>query len=189
MPKPPDHRCARVAARTDQRSGAQLRLEDGHRTVRAPRVLGCHGGCARADGETTVQVVSAPEGSSIVVSTSERVGVLSLVAGVLSSIACKFAELASIRDGPRAAQEWFIRPLFGNLPMNGRSPRTSERPWLGISMWLTVWRNDPRPWPDRACEEPRKEPRKSTWFARGRATGAHRQPRCAPHRCRSPRPR
>jgi len=69
-----------------------------------------------ADGETTVQVVSAPEGSSIVVSTSERVGVLSLVAGVLSLHRLQIRGARIHTRGNRAAQEWFIRPLFGDLP-------------------------------------------------------------------------
>ena len=69
-----------------------------------------------ADGETTVQVLSAPEGGSIVVSTSERVGVLSLVAGVLSLHRLQVRGARVHTRGDRAAQEWFIRPLFGDLP-------------------------------------------------------------------------
>jgi len=72
-----------------------------------------------AEGETGVQVLAADPGSamvSIVVSTPERVGVLSLVAGVLSlhRLQIRGARIDT-RDG-RAAQEWFVKPLFGEPP-------------------------------------------------------------------------
>jgi [protein-PII] uridylyltransferase len=67
-------------------------------------------------GETTVRISSAPQGSSLVISTNERVGVLSLVAGVLSLHRLQIRGARIYTRGERAAQEWIIKPLFGDLP-------------------------------------------------------------------------
>ena len=72
-----------------------------------------------AQGETTVHVLTAEQGNSmvsIVVSTPERVGVLSLVAGVLSLHRLQIRGARVHTRGERAAQEWFVKPLFGDPP-------------------------------------------------------------------------
>ena len=67
-------------------------------------------------GLTSVSVVPADDGCSIVVSTPERFGILSTVAGVLSTHRLHIRGARIRTDGPRAAQEWFVRPLFGDPP-------------------------------------------------------------------------
>ena len=67
-------------------------------------------------GDTTVRLVPTDDGCSIVVSTPDRVGVLSVVAGVLSSFRLQIRGARIRTEGQRAAQEWFARPLFGDLP-------------------------------------------------------------------------
>jgi [protein-PII] uridylyltransferase len=67
-------------------------------------------------GDTTVLLVPTDDGCSIVVSTPDRVGVLAVVAGVLSSFRLQIRGARIRTEGQRAAQEWFARPLFGDLP-------------------------------------------------------------------------
>lgn len=69
-----------------------------------------------AQGDTSVRLVPAEDGCSILVSTPERVGVLSLVAGVLSLHRLQIRGARVATEGSRAAQEWHVRPLFGDLP-------------------------------------------------------------------------
>jgi [protein-PII] uridylyltransferase len=67
-------------------------------------------------GLTSVSVVPADDGCSIVVSTPERFGILSTVAGVLSTHRLHIRGARIRTRGSRAAQEWFVRPLFGDPP-------------------------------------------------------------------------
>lgn len=67
-------------------------------------------------GPTSVSVVPADDGCSIVVSTPDRFGILSTVAGVLSTHRLHIRGARIRTEGPRAAQEWFVRPLFGDSP-------------------------------------------------------------------------
>lgn len=67
-------------------------------------------------GSTSVSVVPADDGCSIVVSTPDRFGILSTVAGVLSTHRLLIRGARIRTEGPRAAQEWFVRPLFGDPP-------------------------------------------------------------------------
>lgn len=67
-------------------------------------------------GPTSVSVVTADDGCSIVVSTPDRFGVLSTVAGVLSTHRLLIRGARIRTQGARAAQEWFVRPLFGEPP-------------------------------------------------------------------------
>ena len=67
-------------------------------------------------GETTVRLIAAEDGCSIVVSTTDRVGLLSKVAGVLSLHRLQIRGARVRSEGSRAAQEWFVRPLFGDAP-------------------------------------------------------------------------
>ena len=67
-------------------------------------------------GETTVRLVPADDGYSVVVSTADRVGLLSKVAGVLSLHRLQIRGARVRSEGSRAAQEWFVRPLFGDAP-------------------------------------------------------------------------
>lgn len=67
-------------------------------------------------GPTSVVVSSADDGCSIVVSTQERFGILSVVAGVLSTHRLHVRGARIRTEGSRAAQEWFVRPLFGEIP-------------------------------------------------------------------------
>ena len=67
-------------------------------------------------GETTIRLIPAEDGCSIVVSTTDRVGLLSKVAGVLSLHRLQIRGARVRSEGPRAAQEWFVRPLFGDAP-------------------------------------------------------------------------
>lgn len=67
-------------------------------------------------GETSVRLLPGEDTSSILVSTPDRVGVLALVAGVLSLHRLQIRGARVLSEGERAAQEWFVRPLFGDLP-------------------------------------------------------------------------
>jgi len=67
-------------------------------------------------GPTEVAVASAPDGCSIVVSTPERFGILSTVAGVLSMHRLHIRGARVRSQNERAAQQWFVRPLFGEPP-------------------------------------------------------------------------
>jgi len=67
-------------------------------------------------GETTVRILPRDEECSIVVSTFERMGLLAIVAGVLSLHRLEIRQARIETRGDRAAQEWTVRPLFGDLP-------------------------------------------------------------------------
>lgn len=82
------------------------------------------------NGETTVRLIPAEDGCSIVVSTADRVGLLSKVAGVLSLHRLQIRGARVRSEGSRAAQEWFVRPLFGDAP-NERAIASDVRAALG----------------------------------------------------------
>ena len=67
-------------------------------------------------GPTSVTMTVLDDGCSITVSTPERFGVLSVVAGVLSTHRLHIRGARIRSRGSRAAQEWFVRPLFGDPP-------------------------------------------------------------------------
>ncbi len=67
-------------------------------------------------GPTSVTLRSNDDGASIVVSTPERFGILSVVTGVLSMHRLHIRGARIRTEGQRAAQEWFVRPLFGDPP-------------------------------------------------------------------------
>ncbi|MGA1146539.1 MAG: [protein-PII] uridylyltransferase [Candidatus Nanopelagicales bacterium] len=67
-------------------------------------------------GDTTVSVTPVDDGCSIVVATQDRFGLLSIVAGVLSTHRLHIRGARIRTQGARAAQEWFVRPLFGEPP-------------------------------------------------------------------------
>ncbi len=67
-------------------------------------------------GPTSVTMTVLDEGCSITVSTPEQFGVLSVVAGVLSTHRLHIRGARIRSRGSRAAQEWFVRPLFGDPP-------------------------------------------------------------------------
>ncbi len=67
-------------------------------------------------GPTSVALRSNDDGASIVVSTPERFGILSVVTGVLSMHRLHIRGARIRTEGQRAAQEWFVRPLFGDPP-------------------------------------------------------------------------
>ena len=67
-------------------------------------------------GETSVRLIPTEDGCSIVVSTDDRIGLLSKVAGVLSLHRLQIRGARVRSEGTRAAQEWFVRPLFGDAP-------------------------------------------------------------------------
>lgn len=88
-----------------------------HTGQRAPQEISTALDAALAEeGETTVRVLPAHDGSSIVVSTPDRVGVLSLVAGALSIHRLQIRGARVRTRGSRAAQEWNVKALFGELP-------------------------------------------------------------------------
>lgn len=67
-------------------------------------------------GETTVRIIPGDDDCTIVVSTFERMGILAIVAGVLSLHRLEIRQARIQTRGDRAAQEWTVRPLFGDLP-------------------------------------------------------------------------
>ena len=67
-------------------------------------------------GPTSVAMHVEAEGCSITVSTPDRFGILSTVAGVLSTHRLHIRGARVRTRGDRAAQEWFVRPLFGDPP-------------------------------------------------------------------------
>jgi [protein-PII] uridylyltransferase len=67
-------------------------------------------------GDTSVSVTPVDDGCSIVVATHDRFGLLSTVAGVLSTHRLHIRGARIRTQGSRAAQEWFVRPLFGEPP-------------------------------------------------------------------------
>ena len=67
-------------------------------------------------GPTSVSMTGLEDGCSITVSTPEEFGVLSVVAGVLSTHRLHIRGARIRSRGSRAAQEWFVRPLFGDPP-------------------------------------------------------------------------
>ena len=67
-------------------------------------------------GDTTLRLVPADDGCSIVVSAPDRFGLLATVAGVLTLHRLQVRGARIRTEGGRAAQEWYVRPLFGDPP-------------------------------------------------------------------------
>ena len=95
-----------------QRCKARMRGESVTEAAESP-VLGR---ALAETGETTLRMIPGDDGYSIVVSASDRFGLLSTVAGVLSLYRLQIRGARIRTEGDRAAQEWFVRPLFGDPP-------------------------------------------------------------------------
>ena len=67
-------------------------------------------------GEPSLRLEPVEDGFSIVVSAPDRFGLLALVAGVLSLHRLQVRGARIRTESERAAQEWFVKPLFGDPP-------------------------------------------------------------------------
>ena len=66
--------------------------------------------------EPSLRLEPVEDGFSIVVSAPDRFGLLALVAGVLSLHRLQVRGARIRTESERAAQEWFVKPLFGDPP-------------------------------------------------------------------------
>ena len=66
--------------------------------------------------EPSLRLEPVEDGFSIVVSAPDRFGLLALVAGVLSLHRLQVRGARIRTESDRAAQEWFVKPLFGDPP-------------------------------------------------------------------------
>ena len=67
-------------------------------------------------GEPSLRLEPVEDGFSIVVSAPDRFGLLALVAGVLSLHRLQVRGARIRTESDRAAQEWLVKPLFGDPP-------------------------------------------------------------------------
>jgi len=67
-------------------------------------------------GDATLRLMPADDGCLIVVSAPDRFGLLATVAGVLSLHRLQVRGARIRTSNGRAAQEWYVRPLFGEPP-------------------------------------------------------------------------
>ena len=67
-------------------------------------------------GGPSLRLEPVEDGFSIVVSAPDRFGLLALVAGVLSLHRLQVRGARIRTESDRAAQEWFVKPLFGDPP-------------------------------------------------------------------------